>query len=406
MHGKGVAQLMSVDLSIARAVLRELPDALRPSWGARTWAGTFGSQSLRARVTAMDTVLELSVSGLSGTSKVRGEVLGARRGTGTFRQVLTLHDSGRLEAHHNVLKLPRGARGTGFGSGFVDQARARYAEAGIDDVTMAAGMSVGGYAWARQGLEFTTSRLDDAARTLDRGRQLAAIVDDACSSVSVSGRFPRFGRRITDAEHASLAPRLVRGDTLPPDALTSMRELAAIPDLGRKILLGRMWKGSADIERTSTWWSRNGDHAAAEAATGVSWRTQPQIVAGERVAAARRIAAQMPAAVDPYRASETFLRRLGHAAVDDASGGARAVLRVGLDDAAPHVTTRIPLRTPSVGALDLTITWDGARVVATESRAIRDWRDAGLRQALDAAWRELGVERVRSAWTGMSRSVA
>ena len=414
---------MLVDSSIARAVVRELPAALDPAWGRATWAGAFGSRALRAEVTAMDTAVTLSARGLTGTSRVRGQVLGEPAGIldrfrsligtsgeaarGKFAHTLTLHDTGRLEAHHTVLKLDRGSRGTGFATGFVDHARARYATAGVDDATMFAGMSVGGYAWAREGLELTTNEVDDVARALDRGRKLAKIVDGARHWIDVSGAIPRFGRRITQEQYDSIAPRLVRGDTLPPNALTSMRELAELPDVGRGVLLGHMWKGSAEIDRVAPWWVRNGAHTSAQAADGLSYLTAPALVAEESIAAARRMGAALPAAVDPFRASATLarhLQRTGAAPIDDAADAAQAVVRVTLDRPNPLVEATLPVRTAAGRRIELSVAWDGTKLVATEKIPLRG-RDAGVRQALDAAWRELGVDEVRSAWTGLRRNV-
>ncbi len=414
---------MLVDSRIARAVVRELPDAFNPAWGATTWAGTFGSKGLRAQVTAMDTALTLTTRGVTGTSSVRGTVFGepssklerfrtllGGRGDvarGKFAHTLTLHDTGRLQAHHTVLKLDRGARGSGFATGFVDHARTRYGAAGIDDATMFAGMSVGGYAWAREGLELATNEVDDVARAIERGRKLARIVDGARHHIDMSGATPRFGRRITQAQHDAIARRLVRGHELPPNALTSMRELAAIPEIGRGVLLGHMWKGSAEIDRVAPWWARNGTHATAQAAEGVSYRSAPTVVAAESAAAASRIAAQLPAAVDPFRASATLARHLagtGAAPIEDAADAARAVVRVTFDRPTPWVDATLPVLTAAGRRIELRVAWDGAKLVATERIPLRG-RDAGVRQALDAAWRELGVDDVRSAWTGLRRNV-
>jgi hypothetical protein len=62
------------------------------------------------------------------------------------------------------------------------------------------------------------------------------------------------------------------------------------------------------------------------------------------------------------------------------------------------------VRTAAGRRIELQVAWDGAKLVATERIPLRG-RDAGVRQALDAAWRELGVDEVRSAWTGMRRSI-
>jgi hypothetical protein len=341
---------------------------------------------------------------------VRGAIHGsgeAAEKVGRFAQTLRLHDGGRLEAHHTLLKLARGSRGTGFGNGFVEHARAAYAVAGVDDVSMFAGLGVGGYAWARQGLQLATTEADDAARLLDRGRQVAAMVDSARRPIHVAGRFPQL-RRLTAAQFDSIAPRLVRGDVLPPDAITSVEQLAAVPDIGRRVLLGRMYPGTAQIERTGTWWQRNGAHTARQASEGVSWRTSPDVVARESASAARRVAARLPAAADPFRAEAAFLRQLGgtgSASVDDAASGARSLLRVSTSHPDASVHTTIPLRTATGRTVAIDVRMDRGRLVATERVPLRDWRNSELRRSLDAAWRELGVDQVRSGWTGIRRTV-
>jgi hypothetical protein len=413
---------MRMDLPITRAIARELPDALRPDWATRAWSGTFGAAGLRAEVTRADTIVTLSELGVTGSSKVGGRVIGQPSGlldrirtlggrrelhAGSFGQTVTLDDAGRLGVHHHSLKLARDSRGTGFGNGFVDHARASYAGAGIDDVSMFAGLSVGGYAWARQGLELATSATDDAAKALDRGRQIAEMVDSSRGIIDLSGRIPRL-RRLTAEQHASIAPRLVRDGMLPPDAITAMEQLAAVPDIGRRVLLGRMWKGSVEIERTAPWWRGNGAAATADPALLPSYRTEPARVVEESRQAARRIAALLPAAADPFRANETLARHLagvGVTAVDDAADGARAVLRASLRRTAPSIETTVPLRTSTGGRLELTVAWDGAKLVATERIPLREWRNRELRRALDTAWRELGVDQVRSARTALRRSI-
>ncbi|MCB0879643.1 MAG: hypothetical protein KDC46_11790, partial [Thermoleophilia bacterium] len=182
--------------------------------------------------------------------------------------------------------------------------------------------------------------------------------------------------------------------------------------VGRKILLGRLWKGAAEIERVAPWWHRNGAHSIQQAADGVSWRSAPDVVRAESQAAARRIAATLPAAADPFRASKVFARHLaaagqgGVAAIDDAAAGAHAVVHASLGDAAPTVATTIPLRKSAGRSLQVKVAWDGASLTASELVPLRDWRSRGLREALDAAWRELGIDRVRSERTGIARSIS
>jgi len=409
---------MQVDSRIARAVVRELPDVFRPDWVTHAWSGEFGALALRPQVTSIDTTLTLGSGGLTGTSRIRGTVLGTpatwlerlRTGgdqavrRGSFAQSMVLHDSGRLEAHHSLLKVQRGFRGSGFGSELAEHGRAAYEAAGVDDVTMFAGMSVGGYAWARQGLELATTEVDDAARTLDRGRQVTAMVDESRRLVHVAGRFPRL-RTLSDEQYQTVASRLVRGDVVPEQAITSVEELASIPEVGRQVLLGRVFRGSAELTRSVAWWQR-APTAAAEAVP--SYRTDPGLVLEQSRVAARRIAAQLPAAADPFRAQATFSRHLagtGAVAVDDARDAAKAVLRLGMDESSLRVTTTVPLRTATGTRIELTVAYDGARLVATEHVPLGVGRGHPVRQALDAAWRELGVEHVRSARTAVTRTV-
>ena len=408
---------MTGAIDVARSVVRELPDALRPAWNARTFAGEFGARGLHPVVREADTVVTLSAQGLAGTAKVSGDVLAPARGWldrlrslgrseashGSFRQTMRLHDSGRLEAHHHLLKLDRGWRGSGFATELAEHGRTAYEAAGIDDVTMFAGMSVGGYAWARLGLDVATTAADDAGRTLERGRAITKMVDSAHGLVHWTGRRPQL-RTLTDQHMAQLESRLVRGDVLPADALTSVEELASIPDIGRRVLLGREFQGSAELDRTATWWARNGGDAAATPLA--SWRSDPAAVLEQSRLAAQRVGAQLPAAADPFRAGEVAARQLGSvgAALDDAGEGARAVLRTGLDDGV-STTTTIPMRSAAGRRLELSVAWDGAKLTATERVPLRELRDPALRQALDATWRELGVDRVRSTWTGLRRSI-
>ncbi|MCZ4497275.1 MAG: hypothetical protein JWM25_1860, partial [Thermoleophilia bacterium] len=233
--------MTAISQAAIKRVVTDIPDAMRPSWLKETWSGEHGTGGLRARVNSASSSLELTPNGMSGRSAASGSVLEGESRVGRFNRDQTLHASGRLEVHHSLMTIDSSRQGTGYARSFNDRAFARYAEAGVDDVTIDAALSMGGYAWARQGFELVGNGADEVARATNRAEKLTRLVDRSRS-------------KIDDAAYAELEPRLYRGGELRPDTLTSVQELAAMP-VGRSVLVGNSWSGIRPIERANTWWA-------------------------------------------------------------------------------------------------------------------------------------------------------
>jgi hypothetical protein len=365
-----------------QGMLKDVPNAMRPGWLERTWSGAHGTGELNARVATTESYLELHRDALSGTSQAKGFVDLDGSQVGRFTRDLRLHPNGRLEVHHSWLKLDAEAHGTGFARGFNDQAFARYAQAGVDDVTIHAALTVGGYAWARQGFELVGEGVDDMARAVDRAAKVTRLVD-------------RARQRLDPAEFARLDQRLYRGGPLRPDALTSVQELAALP-VGKSILVGSSWHGARPIERSSTWWDGRSAGGATDIARGVSHLEDPDRMTDVTRDAAHRIAAHLPAALDPATVTHAFesrMRNVGGGHVIDADGGPATRISL-LQDTPGRITTEARLRTDGGEA----ITFNIQRAPDDEIHGVEYLPEtlAGLstKRAFASAWRELGVTDV------------
>lgn len=370
-------------------VAREVPDALRPSWLTETWSGVHGAGGLRAEVDDVHAKLLLTPRGLSGSSSASGVVHDGGREVGTFTRDQTLHPEGRLEVHHSYLKLDGSAQGSGFARAFNDRAFARYAEAGVDDVTILAALSVGGYAWARQGFELIGTGATAGEQLVSRARILTDLVERGRSS-----------GKITADQYAALAPRLYGGGPLPSDALTSVQELAAMPEVGKAVLLGRSWEGIRPIERTRSWWADSAPAGVSAARDGVDYLTRPDLVASASAAAARRIASTLPRAFDPAASGASFTRALAHVgggAVVDAERGAVTQLRLVEGDAVSELRGHTALTTQDGASIVATIKRDASGALVGKEQLDRSLQHADTRRAMDVAWRELGVTRVQDA---------
>jgi len=79
------------------------------------------------------------------------------------------------EVHHDYLSLNGRAQGSGFAKGFYEQSIRNYKKNGFTDVTVLANISVGGYAWARQGFEWAPGTAwQGRAEMIYRAQVLAA----------------------------------------------------------------------------------------------------------------------------------------------------------------------------------------------------------------------------------------
>lgn len=381
----------------ARALAKLAPAAMRPSWMVKTWAGRYGAKSLEVSIKHADSTVHASSRGLTGSAAMEGVVRSTKGATvGTVERSLKLHPNGRLEVHHDFLELQSAAQGSGFSRAFNDRAFARYAGAGVDDVTVFAALDVGGYAWARQGFELAKDGVDELARMIARARRIRELVEHASRSDS-----------ITKDEHAELARRLIRSDgVLPQDALTSVQELASIPDLGRRVLLGQSWQGVRAIDHVSPWWSRV--VAAGDAHAGASYLVSPDEAASGAQRMARSITARLPPAFDDVQAARVLERaaaRFGHAPTElpDSSTSLSFGLRKGSD--AIVGANRTSTLVAGDAQFTTSVSWSkSGKLQATEQFDGVDRRAA--RRIFNSTWRELGVNRVTDRDTRATRRIA
>jgi hypothetical protein len=371
---------------LARAV-RALPSALQPTWLESAWAGRFGAGGLAADMRHIKSEVDLTAAGIHGQSSARGAIVRNGEDVGTITRYLHLHPSGRLEAQHSYLQIHGTHQGTGFARALNDHAWSKYADAGVDDVTVHAAVSVGGYAWARQGFEILSSGADDAAHKVSRAEKITRLVDTA-----------RRAGRIGDAAFQALEPRLFRGGKITADTLASVRELAAMPETGRAALLGQDWYGIRPIERTQAWWAGRAPGGYEAVQAGVSHLTQPENVRDASIAAARRISGQLPPALDAINVARVGERELGRV-------GGGASLNRGAQDVATHLDLGGGNEVLSAKSRVTYTTELGHRVVIgtrlDEMRGIVGYEDLPdaitsptTSRSLNGIWRELGITRV------------
>ncbi|MBW6436342.1 hypothetical protein KZ829_21620 [Actinoplanes hulinensis] len=74
------------------------------------------------------------------------------------REFVIDRDTGHLEAFHVTLALDHGIQGSGFARAFNDHLEGWYAESGVSRIGLHAASTVGGYAWARAGYGWDTTR--------------------------------------------------------------------------------------------------------------------------------------------------------------------------------------------------------------------------------------------------------
>lgn len=350
---------MELTSTQVRAIARVLPDALQPTWAEQTWSGTFGSRSLRALVEETTGSLHLTRESVRGELSAIGEVFRRTSEVGELVRSVELRPTGELVANHGFLELEDAVQGTGFARAFNDHAFARYADGGVERVELNASLEVGGYAWARQGFELLSDEVDEADRVVARGQLLARFVREARDSGA-----------ITAAQAHALEPRLVDSwGRLPPDALTSVQELAAMPEVGRSVLLGQSWAGVRPIERTRSWWSASPPTGPADA----------------RAAAARlrgAVAEQLPALHDPDRLGAAIERRTGRPL-----RGAETVLRREHELTSIDTTATLDVAGRPVPVL---VSSSPGRPTTVSLQAVRS-SDAATGDAVAEAFADLGL---------------
>lgn len=320
---------------IVEDVLRHVPKTFDESWLREAWAGGHGRLRLRARVDEVQSTIKLTERSLSGSAGIGGAIVKRSGGrAGTVSRNVTLSPNGRLNVYHAYLKLNESLHRTGFASRFNEDAYRRYAAAGVDDVTVTAALSAGGYVWARTGFEFAPMGADltEGAQALLRAQKLRGLIDGALE-----------GGRISRSEYQRLAPRLVGDDgAVGPNTLTSVRELAAMDGIGERVLKGKSWSGLRTIPREAPWWSQAGvPSSVVDAGTGVA-HLRPATVEPAGMRAAREaVAATLPEALDPTTLRRSLERAtIGH---DVRLVGTRDA-SAAIDLIRPSVTTSVPMQ--------------------------------------------------------------
>lgn len=145
------------------------------------------------------------------TWMVRGDIVD-KDGELVGRFNRLLHEDGSV--YHDHFTLVPDAQGMGFASRFNAATESAYREAGVPAIRLQAGMSVGGYAWARQGfvMDKNSREFDDALDSLER----------------------RIDRLDVDSDVRYTMMEWLRSN--------EMGKLAASPE-GRTVLLGSEWPG-------------------------------------------------------------------------------------------------------------------------------------------------------------------
>ncbi len=391
--------MMRVDArAIGRAVQQRLPRAFDEAWLRETWSGAHGRLRLANHVDEVHATAYLGESTLSGEASMVG-VIRRRSGgeVGSASRTVSLQPNGRLNVHHSELSLDESVHRTGFATRFNDAAHEHYARAGVDDVTLSAGLSAGGYVWARAGFKLAPAAgvAGEPAQALARAKAIRALAADALEH-----------GRISTAEHARLAPRLV-GDAgeLAPDTLTSVRELAAIPRLGEKVLAGSTWKGMRTVDAPEPWWTTTPagiPDALRDSRAGVA-HLRHELDVPDVVQHLRRDAAlQLPDALEPV-ALTRMLERASARGKLRLVGTGNALAAVDLIE--PRVRTVAPMRVldrsgMQVGSVRFVVETASDGTLVAE-RAYQSFpTDAAGRRALHAATndalRGAGVERLEA----------
>lgn len=366
-----------------------VPDALRPNWMRATWEGAHGSSGIHAQLsdTASGEVV-LRSDGLIATGRASGDVhVPDLAETGSITRALELGLDGHLSVSHNLLTLPKAAHGSGYARALNDHAFARYADAGIESVKIHAALSVGGYAWARQGFELNVPKgVVGEAADRARGEHITNLVTNAVE-----------GARMSREQYDSIADRLVRpGEDLPSNALVRIADLANIPEVGKAALLRSDWYGTRPIEVTRSWWQQG--NATTDASNGASLITRVERPAGDGIERSRAIDATIDA---PYgsRTRAVFESAIAGdgTRLDDVTRESTSSTwaEVGDDGLTPTRT----LHSLHLGdGRNVTIGIEAARDgTLTGSQMVRGGDVRSRQAALDDAWRSIGITTLDDA---------
>lgn len=142
----------SGNAQLAGPVVRGLTDGAH---GLQKLVDTYTARhgDMRSEVTHIEKNAE---GGVQVRGKVhRADESGDEQHVGDFARTLHTDNKDNLVAHHDYLELPGKDQGAGFAQAFNDQAEHHYRDMGVHRIELHADITVGKYAWAQQGYDFS-----------------------------------------------------------------------------------------------------------------------------------------------------------------------------------------------------------------------------------------------------------
>lgn len=170
------------------------------------------------------TVKQVEPNTPRGEMVVRGVITHKGREVGTFDRMITIEGKGKVAVDHTELMIDPGHRSKGLGDRFNSHAVAKYQELGVDRITLHAGDSVGGFAWARQGFRWSTP---EVAKTV--GHRALNLTD---ASVKHDPKVPDAVKQQIYKETRALRKALDAGEDVQPIHIASIGERSARTVLG------------------------------------------------------------------------------------------------------------------------------------------------------------------------------
>jgi hypothetical protein len=198
----------------------------------------------------------------TGTMKVKGQIESQDgRVLATFERDLVYEgDTERLHVKHEYLSTMPDQKFTGVGSEFNRASVNQYRSAGVDYIEVDAGMSVGGYNWAREGFRVEARRNEWTGKMESRHEQISTMSKYARDNIDrVVGTDPNIpyakGREIIVESKRRLAAVVAAskaGEDVQPIHIASIGEddMRFTSDKGyetwpgKEMLLGQAWHGT------------------------------------------------------------------------------------------------------------------------------------------------------------------
>lgn len=148
-----------------------------------------------------------------------------------FESGSVYHASFSMQAEH---------RGGGFGTKFIEHAFASYKAQGIREVRVSAGLSAGGYQWAKMGFKITSSTVKDFAQGLLY--KLEGAVRDGVVSADLAAEFRR---QIQEGQITDMMQLSAFGKATPWEVTVERKRHKLW--LGKHLLIGASWSGTKTL---------------------------------------------------------------------------------------------------------------------------------------------------------------